>query len=47
MPLSGAEGEEPTATLALCMGGFDLIEPPTPVRSLFTEIIAQKAYEAQ
>jgi hypothetical protein len=28
--LSGAEGEEPTATLALCMGGIDLMQPPTP-----------------
>jgi hypothetical protein len=42
--LSGAEGGEPTATLALCMGVFDLIQPPTPpIRSLFTKAIAQKA----
>jgi hypothetical protein len=41
--LSGAEGEEPTATLALCMGVLILIQPPTPVRSLFTKAIAQKA----
>jgi hypothetical protein len=35
MPLSGAEGEELTAALALCMGVFDLIQPPTPpIRSL-------------
>ena len=48
MRLSGAEGGEPTATLALCMGGIDLIQPPTPpIRSLFTKAIAQKAQEAQ
>jgi hypothetical protein len=40
VPLSGAEGGELTATLALCMGGFDLMQPPNPVRGLFTEIIA-------
>jgi hypothetical protein len=43
MPLSGAEGGEPTATLALSMGVFDLIQPPTPpIRSLYPEVIAQK-----
>jgi hypothetical protein len=45
--LSGAEGGEPIATLALCMGGIDLIQPPTSVRSLYTKAIAQKAKEAQ
>jgi hypothetical protein len=43
MPLSGAEGGEPIATLALCMGVFDPIQSPTPVRGLYTEVIAQKA----
>ena len=48
MWLSGAEGEELSAALALCMVGIALIQPPTPpIRSLFTEIIAQKAYKAQ
>jgi len=41
--LRGAEGEELTATLALCMGGIDLMQPPTPVRGLYTKAIAQKA----
>jgi hypothetical protein len=42
--LSRAEGGEPTATLALCMGGIDLIQSPTPpIRSLFTKAIAQEA----
>jgi hypothetical protein len=41
--LSGAEGEEPTAALALCMGGIDLIQPTNPVRGLYTEVIAQEA----
>ena len=44
MPLSGAEGEELSAALALCMGVFDPIQPPTPpIRSLYTEVIAQEA----
>jgi hypothetical protein len=44
MPLSGAEGGELTAALALCMGGIDPIQPPTPpIRSLFTKAIAQEA----
>ena len=43
MPLSGAEGGELTATLALCMGGIDLMQPPTPVRGFYTEVIAQEA----
>ena len=43
MWLSGAEGEELTAALALGMGVFGLIQPTNPVRGLFTEIIAQKA----
>ena len=47
MWLTGAAGEEPTATLALCMGGIGLIQPTNPVQSLFTEITAQKAYKAQ
>jgi hypothetical protein len=29
------------------MGVFGLIQSPTPVRSLHTEVIAQKAYKAQ
>src|SRR5215204_3532539 len=37
--LSGAKGGEPTATLALCMGVFDLMQPPTPVRSLQTRSV--------
>jgi len=41
--LSGAEAEELTAALALCMGGFDLMQSPTPVRGFYTEVIAQKA----
>jgi hypothetical protein len=41
--LSGAEGEELSAALALCMGGIDPIQPPTPMRSLYTKAIAQKA----
>jgi hypothetical protein len=41
--LSGAEGEELIATLALCMGILVLIQPSTPVRSLFTKAIARKA----
>ena len=42
--LSGAEGEELTAALALCMGGIDLMQPPTPpIRSLYTKAIAQEA----
>jgi hypothetical protein len=41
--LSGAEGGEPSATLALCRGVFDLIQPPTSVRGLYTEVIAQEA----
>ena len=33
--LSGAEGGELTAALALCMGVFDMMQPPTPpIRSL-------------
>ena len=45
--LSGAEGEELTAALALCMGVFDPIQSPTPpIRSLYTKAIAQKAQEA-
>ena len=41
--LSGAEGEELTAALALCMGGIDLMQPTTPpIRSLYTKAIAQK-----
>jgi hypothetical protein len=43
MPLSGAEGGELTAALALCMGVFDPIPPPTPVRGLYTEVTAQEA----
>jgi hypothetical protein len=44
MPLSGAEGEKLSAALALCMGGIDLVQPPTPpIRSLYTKAIAQKA----
>ena len=43
MPLSGAEGGELTATLALCMGVFGPIQPTNPVRGLYTEVIAQKA----
>jgi len=34
MRLSGAEGGEQPATLALCMGVFGLIKSPTPVRGL-------------
>jgi hypothetical protein len=41
--LSGAEGEELSAALAMCMGGIDLMQPPTPVRSLYSEITAQEA----
>ena len=41
--LSGAEGGEFTAALALCMGVFDPIQSLTPVRGFYTEIIAQKA----
>jgi hypothetical protein len=42
--LSGAKGGEPTTTLALCKGVFDLIQSPTPpIRSLYTKAIAQKA----
>jgi len=48
MPLSGAEGEELTAALPLCMSGIDLMQPPTPpIRSLYTEVTAQKAYKAK
>jgi hypothetical protein len=43
IPFSGAEVGEPTAALALCMGGIDLIKSPTLVRSLYTKAIAQKA----
>jgi hypothetical protein len=44
MPLSGAEGEEFTATLALYRGVFDLMQPPTPpIRSLYTKAITQEA----
>jgi hypothetical protein len=42
--LSGAKGGEPIATLALCMGGFDLIKSLTPpILCLYTEGTAQKA----
>jgi hypothetical protein len=41
--LSGAEGGEPSATLALRRGVFDLIPPPNSVRGLYTEVFAQKA----
>jgi len=41
--LSGVEGGEPIATLALCMGVFDPIQSPTPVQGFYTEITAQKA----
>jgi hypothetical protein len=41
--LSGAEGGEPTATLALCMGVLVLIQSPTPVRGFYSEVIAQEA----
>jgi hypothetical protein len=40
--LSGVEGEELSAALALCMGVFDPIQSPTPVRGFYTEVIAQK-----
>jgi hypothetical protein len=43
IPLSGVEGEELSAALALCMGGIDLMQPPTPVQGLYTKAIAQKA----
>ena len=43
MPLSGEEGEELTPTLASRRGVFGLLQPPTPVQSLFTEVIAQEA----
>ena len=36
MPLSGAEAGEQPATLALCRGVFDLMQPPTTVRGLYT-----------
>jgi hypothetical protein len=41
--LSGAEGGKPIATLALSMGVFDPIQPPTPIRGVYTEVFAQKA----
>ena len=47
MWLSGAEGEELTATLALCRGVFDPIQSPTPVRGFYTQVTAQDAQEAQ
>jgi hypothetical protein len=41
--LSGAEGEELTATLALRRGGIDLMQPPTPpIRSLYTRSLRKK-----
>jgi hypothetical protein len=43
MRLSGAEGGESFAALALCMGVFDLIKSPTLVRGFYTEVSAQKA----
>jgi hypothetical protein len=43
MPLSGAEGEELTAALASRRGVFDLIQPTSPIRSVYTEVTAQKA----
>jgi hypothetical protein len=42
MSLSGAEGGEPIATLALCMGVFDLIQPTNPVRGLYTRSLRKK-----
>jgi hypothetical protein len=42
MPLSGAEGGESFAALALCMGVFDLIQPPTTVRGLHTRSLRKK-----
>jgi hypothetical protein len=39
-----SRGGELTATLALCMGVFDLMQSPTPpIRSLCTKAIAQQA----
>jgi hypothetical protein len=46
--LTGAEGGELTAALALQVVVFDPIQSPTPpIRSLYTKVIAQKAYKAQ
>ena len=42
MWLSGAQGEELTATLALCMGVFDPIQPPTSVRGIYTRSLRKK-----
>jgi hypothetical protein len=47
MPLSGAQGGELTATLALYMGVFDPIQSPTRVQGFYPKAIAQKAYKAQ
>jgi hypothetical protein len=41
--LSGAEGEELSAALALYMGVFDPIQSPTPVQGFYPKAIAQKA----
>jgi hypothetical protein len=41
--LSGAEGGEPTATLALRVVVLGLIQPPTPpIRSLYTRSLRKK-----
>ena len=40
--LSGEEGGEPTATVALSMGVFDLIQPPTPISEVFTLRVLRK-----
>jgi hypothetical protein len=45
--LSGAKGGETTATLTLGVVDLGLLQPPTSVRGLYTEVIAQKAQEAQ